>query len=291
VAARGLGLPTAVIGGGYDNPPLADPMPLFGLARPSAVSEQWVVAKRHEAAALEVANAVLAQNAAPIADSFCELIRPDLSLLASWPFNDHYGDRSDLVPDPPPYLGPIFVEGRGAAYAWTDDKDGARIFAYLRPGTTTAAAGLRALAELASRHNVICAAPGLPARALRTLRERGVQVEAGPVQLAPLMEACDIGLSHASAGIGAAFLAAGVRQIGLPNHREQAMYARTLGKQGLGVGIEGKYGPDAVISCVETLLSDTAASARVKETAEVIHRQFPKDPAELAAEQLRALIF
>ena len=290
VAAQGLGLRTVVIGGGYDNPPLANPMPLFGLGREEDASDHTQLAKRHEALALEKANAVLPLFGHQKVDRFCDLIRPDLSLLMCWPFNDHYGDRSKLEPDHPPHLGPIFMRSRGAEYRWDDQKGGTKIFAYLRPSALTAPVGLRALAELGPRHNIICAAPGLPEVPLNQLRERGVQVEPGPVLMEPLLAECDIGLSHASSGVGSAFLSAGIRQVGLPNHREQAMFARNLGKRGLCVGIEGKYGADAVVSCVEKLWLDSAALGRVKAAAEVIRERCATDPGQLAAQEIREFL-
>lgn len=289
LAARGLDLKTIVLGGGYDNPPLAHPMPLFGLERKEDAPRDQALARDQETRVRDVANAALAKTGTAGEERFCDLIRPGLSLLMSWPFNDHYGDRSVPEPDHPPYLGPIITKSAGAEYHWAD-KSGAKIFAYLRPGTPAAASGLRALAALGETHDVICAAPGLPKRGRDTLLQRGVQVEDGPIMLDPLLEACDLGLNHASSGIAAVFAMAGIRQVGLPVHREQAMYARTSAKHGLSVGIEGQYGPEAVVKCIETLLADTSALTRVRDKARRIANQFSTDPSQDAAERIRAFI-
>lgn len=288
-AARSFGLKTAVVGGGYDNPPLCLPMPVFLASSAADRHKNFDIAKRQEAQALSTANKVLVDHGVKQADRFCDLITPDLSLLVCWPFDDHYGARHKLQPGHAPYLGPIISYEAGARYRWAE-RGGARIFAYLRPGAPQAGKGLQALAAMGQRQNVICAAPGLSNEARQSLQDCNVQVEDGPIQLAPLLPDCDLGLSHSSHGISAAFVAAGIRQVCLPNHREQSMHARALAEHGLGVGLEGHFGPETVIKCMADLMDDQAALARIQQTARDISERFPTDSASTAANQLRMLI-
>ena len=289
LAARGLGLKTAVVGDGYDSPPLRQPMPTFFRNSALIGDERPGIAERQEAQALATANKVLGEFGIAQADRFCDLITPDLSLLVCWPFNDHYVARDSLQPGHAPYLGPIISNESGKRYRWVD-RGGTKIFAYLRPGAPQAAKGLHALAAMGKHQNVICAAPGLSDEARRSLLDHGVQVEDGPIQLGPLLPDCDIGLSHGSHGISAAFVAAGVRQLTLPNHREQSMQARALANHGLSVGLEGNFGPEAIIKNMAALMDDQAALARVTKTAKDIKAGFPADSALAAANQLKTLI-
>jgi hypothetical protein len=288
LAARGQKFKTVVLGGGYDNPPLAEPMPLFFASANPDHERLRAIAERQEAEVLHNANSVLENIGAPPADRFCDMLRADLSILACWPFNDHYGERKKIETNHAPYIGPISVTSSGARYDWIKPS-GAKILAYLRPGTKPGTTGLRALAGLAERHDVICAAPGLTRKSQDQLRDFGVRIEDGPICLDPLLADCDLGISH-SPGISSVFVANGIRQLGLPNHREQAMFTRTLASYGLCVGIERHLGPNAVIQQAESLLADTASLTRVKEAADYISKHFAPDPSNVAAEMIRGLL-
>lgn len=288
LAARDQDIKTVVLGGGYDNPPLAEPMPLFFADTNSEQEELRAIAERQEANVLHNANSVLEAMGAPPADRFCDLLRADLSILACWPFNDHYGERKKIEPHHAPYIGPLSVTNSGARYDWKKPS-GTKILAYLRPGTEPGTIGLRALAGLAERHDVICSAPGLTRRSQNQLRDFGVRIEDGPICLDPLLADCDLGISH-SPGISSVFVANGIRQIGMPNHREQAMFIRTLASYGLCVGIGRQLGPKEVIQQAETLLDDSAALTRVKEAAGYISKHFESDPSSVAAEMIRRLL-
>lgn len=276
VAARGLGMRTAILGGGYDNPPLAVPMPLFD--REKGKPE---VAARQEAEVLAAVNGALRRAGAPEAARFRDLMESDLSLLVTAQPFDHYGDRAALQPDHPPYLGHLAETARGAALHWAG-RSGARIFAYLRPGSQTASAALSALDRLGPENDIILAMPGVPETQAARLAARGVQVCDGPVRLDGILGDCDLGISHASNGIGAAFVTAGVPQIGLPGHREQAMFARAIAKAGLGLGIEGRFGADAVVGAIRHALAQDALRTRVAQVAGTL-AQTAYAPSDVAA--------
>jgi hypothetical protein len=285
LAAWGSGRKTVILGGGYDNPPLSAPMVPFDGENP-ALAE---IAESQEAAVLACANDALALIGAPRAENFCDLMACDLSLLMTWPEIDHYENRAQVHPDHPPYLGALLGTGQGVEMDWAG-RNGARILAYLRPGSPFATSGLRALAAAGPAHDIILSAPGIAPVDHKALTARGVQVSDKPVRLDRLLPDCDLGLSHASNGVGAAFLQAGVRQVGLPAQREQAMFARKLARSGLGLGIEGQFGPEVVNQAIRQALSDKTMKNRVREVADEIAARNSIAPDQAAAIAIKQLI-
>lgn len=285
LAARGTGRKTVVLGGGYDNPPLSSPMAPFDGEKPELIE----IAKTQEAAVLACANEALAMNDAPKAGAFCDLLASDLSLLMTWAEIDHYENRAKVQPDHPPYLGALLGTGQGVELDWAGC-DGARILAYLRPGSPYANAGLQALAAAGPANDIILSAPGIAPPDVKALTARGVQVSDKPVRLDRLLPNCDLGLSHASNGVGAAFLTAGVRQVGLPAQREQAMFARKLARSGLGLGIEGQFGPEVVNQTIRQALNDKTMKKRVQDAADSIATRDTLAPDMVAANAIKRLI-
>ncbi|EAQ04197.1 hypothetical protein OB2597_08644 [Pseudooceanicola batsensis HTCC2597] len=284
LAARTLSLRFAVLGSGYDNPPLADPMPAFDAAAPIDL------VRSQEARVVATANAVLERFGAPSVARFRDILEGEASILTTWEVTDHYVARGRLHPDHPPYLGHLPGLDRGAPRDWRG-RPGPRIFAYLRPGTPPAAAGLAALMQMGPEADVVLAAPGISDSDRSRLAQRGVQVEAGPVQLARLLSDCDLGISHASNGVGASFLTAGVPQIGLPGHREQGMFARAIAHHGLGLGVEGRYGGDAVVRSIRQALGSERLKNRVGTVAAQLSDRAGVPPQVAVARTLRALVF
>ena len=161
---------------------------------------------------------------------------------------------ADFEPGHPPYLGQLFTTDVGKAIQW---RKGAkrRVLAYLRPGKPNFETGVRALSRLKRGTDVILAAPGASQTLSRSLAGTPVRVVAGPVLLEPLLRECDLGISHASNRISAAFIMAGIPQVGLPTQTEQAVVARTVPIHRLGLGILGSYGPDQAYEAITKALA------------------------------------
>jgi len=113
-----------------------------------------------------------------------------------------------------------------------------------------------------------------------------VQVVDGPVRLAPLLDDCALGITHASSGVGAELLRAGVFQIGLPTHREQDLYMRALGRSRVGAGLTGPYDSADVGKLMSVVLSDSDMRAHVGTVARGIARRFPTAAQVIAAERI-----
>ncbi|SFR10201.1 glycosyltransferase [Poseidonocella sedimentorum] len=285
LAGLGQGIPRVVLGSGYDNPPVADPMPAFDRGTPEA---ERLAAAQH-AQVLEVVNAARARLGEPALPRLSEVFRPDLSLLMTWELADHYAPRGEIEAEPARYLGALATTGTGQAAAWRGNGR-PRIFAYLRPGSPSAGAGFGALDHLGPESDIILSAPGIPPGDAKRLRARSVQVFDAPVRLDPLLESCDLGVSHGSNGLSSLMLSHGIPQVGLPGHVEQMLFTRTLARSRLGLGLGGRYGAEEVVALIRRCLGDEAMRQRVAEAAQGLRDPGALDPAETAAESLLALL-
>lgn len=285
LAAQGAGFSKVVLGSGYDNPPLAAPMPLFDRG-PRAKPE---LAEEQEAAVLATANAALVKLGSAPKDRFCDVLAADLSLLMCWPETDHYGPRAELQAAPPAYLGQMVDTNSGKEVSWRGGSD-LRILAYLRPGSGETAAALGAFHRLGPQADIICAAPGLAAQDAARLKGQNVQVVDGPVKLAPLLDECTLGVNHSSSGTASTLLSAGVPQVLLPLHREQGMLTTSLARAGLAMGLGGRFKADAVLDLIAKVASNDMLRETVKAKAAEISNRSKSNPSKLAAQSIQDLM-
>lgn len=285
LAARGLDLPTAMVGSGYDAPPRCTPMPPFLFWQPERRAE---VARR-EARILDTANAALARWRRPALDCFADVLRTDTYGVATFAEVDHYAPRSQFEPGHPPYLGQLVTLDKGAEIDWLPGAR-RRILVYLRPGLRGFDACMGALAGLGPDHDVVLAAPGASLGLRDQLAGAPVRLIDGPVRLDRLLGACDLGICHASNGIAAAFILHGVPQIGLPGHAEQVMVARSVMRHRLGLGLIGDYGTPEVARAISRVLADADIAPRVRAVAARVARDPGTAPGPAMARALLALV-
>ncbi|MEX2518720.1 MAG: nucleotide disphospho-sugar-binding domain-containing protein [Paracoccaceae bacterium] len=285
LAARGLDLITAMVGGGYDAPPSAAPMPPFYFWR----AELHAKAAARETAVLATANGALALRGKPQLTQFSDALKADHAFLATFAEIDHYGDRSRFEPDHPPYLGQLVTLDQGAELEW---RPGAarRILAYLRPGGPAFDAAAGALAALAADHDVILAAPGAQPALFERMKGTPVRLVNGPVRLDRLLPDCDLGVSHGSNGVAAAFLLSGLPQICLPTHAEQVMVARAIGEGGFGLGLVGRFGEAQVGAAIRQALGSAPLRGRVRAAAARIGASAGRSPGARIADALMAVV-
>lgn len=287
LAARGARFAVTTLGSGFDSPPRAHPMPPFiHWAKDDAARRSKTIAAR-EIEILERANQVLAMNDGPPLSAVSDVLRVDHSYLAAFPELDQYGPRRQFEPDHPPYLGQLFTTSQGARKSWPKASTRKRILAYIRPNKQSAEAALHGLVQLGPKHDILLAAPGVSREFAHILRDAGIDVTDGPLRLDGLLEEADIGISHASTGIAAAFLIAGIPQLGLPNHAEQAMvaYAISSGKFGLGLG--GAFTQEHFVDHVGRLIDNAEIAQSTKACAlRIAENQDYADPAKTIATDL-----
>lgn len=283
LAAYGVPLRRVVLGSGYDNPPMAHPIPPFDPASAGTLCAQ------QEAAVLVSANAALSHHGTAPAERMRDILCGDASLLVCWPQLDHYPERPTIQPDHPPYLGPLFSDDRGVEAIWSGRK-GRRIFAYLRPGNAVAGTALRALQKIGPENDIIIAAPHIQPDQAAKLKQAAVQVVDGPARLAGLLKDADLGICHSGTGVASAFLAAGVPQIGLPTHREQAMLSRAVARAGAGLGIAGRYDDEVIIKAISDTAHNSALKSRVNDLAKIVSSAESVQPQREAASVLMRMI-
>ncbi|MEM1299955.1 MAG: hypothetical protein AAGH68_11835 [Pseudomonadota bacterium] len=278
LAARGNRIPTLVFGSGFDLPPRAHPMPRFMFwDKPDSSSREEEVRA--------IANKVLEANNQPELERFCDLLHTDAFMLATFPEIDHYGPRTQFEKDHPPYLGQLFTTDTGKEMQW---RTGARtrVLAYLRPGQHGFEPGVKALARLDRKTDVILAAPGATKSLAQSLANTAIRLVNGPVRLDGLLPDCDLGVSHASNGMASAFALAGVPQVGLPMHSEQVMVARTIALNRLGLGVIGQFGPDQAYEAITKTLQGQHLKDATVAVAKRVNAAYPDGPAPAIAARI-----
>lgn len=246
LAARGTGIKTAVIGKGYDVPPLASPMPPLRYWDDTDAA----ILAAHEARVLTNINAAMQRLSLPALKTFSDMLHADETFLCTFRELDHYPLR-----DATEYYGPFIKSDSGAELSWNTEAK-KRIFAYIRPGTGAFTAAVNAMLRLPPDHDIVIAAPGISATTLRKASKENLRIVNGPVRLDRLTKECDLAIHHASAGTGCALAKAGVPALMLPNHIEQMMFARAIGRAGLGRGLAGEIGVKDILRTIGQLLTD-----------------------------------
>lgn len=285
LAARACGRPTVLLGSGYDCPPRARPMPCY---MPGNADAQRI-ALEQEATSLTNANAVLARHGAAPLSAFCDLLHVDLTLLTCLPETDHFAPRQQHEPDHPPYLGQIISVDAGVTAQWAANGK-RKIMAYLRRGHGQTDAAVSALAQIGPDHDIILSIPGIDAAACDKLRARGVQVFDQPVRLDGILPQCDLGISHASSGIGAAFLHFGVPQIGLPTHREQMLFGQAVARAGVALGIAGTFGPPQVVEVIARALGSASMAKKSRAVRDRIAAENAPPATQACADSILNLL-
>lgn len=284
LAARGGPWSTVLLGSGFDAPPRCAPMPPFRWWEPGAGAS---LAAR-EAQVVRSANAALDRLRLPRIEAFRDVLDTDIVLLAAFEALDQYRPRLRWEPDHPPYQGHLYAPSTGAALQWRE-RACRRILAYLRPGKAGFPQASAVLAAAPRDWDVILASPGIPRQLAARLAAAGVRVVDGPVRLDALLPRCDLGISHGSNGMAAAFLAAGVPQIALPSQLEQVMCARVLSDQTLGVGLIGGHSPGDLRAAIERALDDDDMRGLVRAKAAALGSSPVADGTRMALALERAL--
>ena len=252
LAARIAGIPTVLVGNGFELPPTSDPLPPFpGFSW--ATQEKAAAAER---VAVAQANAVCAAFKKPGIEALRDVFDVALTRFVTFPELDHYGLRTDAT-----YIGPL----RGAICTNTVDwpaNDGKKIFACLRPDTQNVEAVLEALALVHA--NVVCFAPGFAAEKLQPFRSARIRFETQPVDLDRLAADADLCVTYGAEGTIAMFLLAGVPQLVLPWQVESHMAARRIEAIGAGVALRGKQTAQQVVELLERVLTEPGFRAAAR---------------------------
>lgn len=256
LAARILRLPCALLGTGFELPPLKVPLgPFPGFEGVTAEN-----ARAADAQALQSANRVLeAYQAGPLA-TLCELFRTECRWLTTFAELDQYGSRSGEI-----YVGPIGIVDRGEPVTWPPGFRH-RVLAYLRPGMPDPLRILRALAGERDAA-VICAAPGMSPEISEGLGRPGFQFIPRPVSFPGLLPHASILVSYAPAGSVAQALLEGVPQLMAPAHVEAQMTAVRVEALGAGLMLRAEATEREIVTALRRVLDERRFKVRALDFA------------------------
>lgn len=223
LAARLSGVPRVAFGSGFEIPPTQSPHPCF---RP------WedVGARRlrqAEQRVLVAMNEVCREHGYEPLAAAHELFAGAVKAFATLPELDHYGIRKGER-----YLGPIFSQLGGRQVVWPDG-EGGRVLAYLRPNVPGFAAMVRMLEK--RRAPSILVVPAAPHDWIAQHSTDCLAIYGEALDLTPLLEHCDVGVSYGGNGSLSQFLLAGVAQLALPGNVEQSLGAMRMHTLGAGL--------------------------------------------------------
>ena len=241
LAARALGLPTMILGSGFMVPAPEVPSPgFFPDASPAALQDA------EDRFVANVNLALSALGSAPIV-SLRDLYAQGEQVLTTFEELDPFGPRTHAR-----YVGPMYALGRQTRIEW---QGGAarRIFAYLRPEVPSCENLLEALQ--ASRAEVVCAMPGLPAA--WPARFPRVRFVPGAVDMEALLPEADLAITNGSGTIPNCLLA-GVPVLVLPHYNEQYLAGLRLQAYGAGAVVRGRASTAEYVGLLERLLSQPA---------------------------------
>ncbi len=285
LAARSLGLPTAIFGNGYDCPPRTSPLPPFYYWAKEARTDIGA----REATVIATANTALAAvGAAPI-ESFAALFRECAYLISGFEDIDGYAPRSQFEAEPPAYLGQLTTTDVGRTVMWRDG-GAQRLFAYLQPANANTKLALEAFAALPPNWDVVAVIPGIPPDIAKRYAQPHVRVLDEPARLDRLMPDCDVGVGHGTSGVATVFLASGTPQVCLPTHAEQVLSARSLGANGLSIGLAGRYGAGNIRDAIFKAAGSADMRKRCRAVAKRLSRDDLLRPGARIADALLRLI-
>ncbi len=251
LAARGHKFKTMMFGGSYDVPAKSVPMPPL---RYWEKNDPKMLAAR-EAEALGITNQALKNAGKKPLKNIAEGLKCDAEFLTMFEELDHYPMRKEIESKPPQYLGNFLTQDTGQSMKWNAGAT-KRIFAYIRPASSGFDQTLKVLATLPKSIDCIIAAPGIAPALKSKIEKPHIRIVDGPVKLSSILKKCDLGICHASNGISCAFALNGVPQLLLPAHIEQFMFAKAVGRNKLGRGVVGNFGPEKIAEVMKILLDD-----------------------------------
>jgi hypothetical protein len=253
-----------MFGNGFEIPPAQTPYPSFRTWE--NIRDSRLI--KSERLALATINAVCrAHRQAPL-HAVHEIFFGATQALITLPELDHYGARAA------DYLGPIHAQLGGASVAWPEG-GGKRILAYLRPNVP----GFHAMVEVLKTHATptILIAPNAPKAWVEQQASPSFSIQTGPIQIAPLLKNCSLGISYGGSGTLSQFVLAGVPQLVLPKNVEQYMGAVRVAQLGAAIVLEQARNAEDLAPALDQILNE----ARFQHAS----REFAKRYARVSPEQ------
>jgi UDP:flavonoid glycosyltransferase YjiC (YdhE family) len=253
LAARGLGLPTLVVGTGFLIPPPVTPLPNL---RPWIKDANPEAMQAREKRVLEAMNQALKTLGAPELARVADLYRGDGQEIYAFPEMDEYGPRQGVE-----YMG-VYQPRGGVKPAWPEAK-GKRVFAYLElfEGLPVA---LQTLKD--SGCAVLVFLPQLPKDLHDKYAGGNLAFADKPLDMALTTAQCDFGVSHGGHNIVSSLLLAGKPQLMLPLYLPERIAAEKVRRMGAGL-VSPIEAEKMTAALAQLLAQEVALSAKAREFA------------------------
>lgn len=226
LAARALGLPSAMFGSGFLIPPRQNPMPVFPIW--NNVPDK--IAHQHSEPVLGSINTVLSHFKCAPLEAISDLFDVTERFLCTAPELDHYIGREGDE-----YWGPYFIDDIGIEPQWPD-VPGAKIFAYITPKIKNMEHLLGELQRVSG--SKLIHIPRASADLISRYSRADLRIEPTPVKMSAVVESAHLVVNQAGIGTVSACALAGVRQLLIPTQLEQRMVCKKLVSLGLAYGVD-----------------------------------------------------
>lgn len=280
-AAHAWGLPTIVLGHGFEIPPPLPPLPCLAPWQWKAKADAMACEAALDACIVEMSQRVAVRAEGTATRHLGQLYRPDATALCTWPELDHL-DRPGTRLDQ--YVGPIWSDLPLMPDAAWPQKAGAKVLCYLNLVDKRFDPLWQALTRRGA--NVLVISPAGNPQACAAARGWGIEVLEHAVQVCALLHDAAVVVGHGGMGITAMALAAGKPLLLLPAQMEQFILAHRLCKRGLAIATVRHHNKQVIEELVEQLLApDTRTDAAAAFVCRYGNHQ-PKDSVEKVKQAL-----
>lgn len=254
LAARGLPVARATIGGSFNVPPAVAPTPNM---RP------WLTVPAARLAdsdrrVLEVINDALSPGS-PL-DALHRIFDGAASFLSGVPELDPYGARPEGD-----YVGLQALSTGNVVPEWPPG-DGPRVFAYLNPNYRHLDRALQALAACDAR--VVVYVFGGGAALAQRYRGARLHFSPDPVDMHRVIADCDLCACHGNVGTTLGMLSGGRPVLVLPMHLEQFLLGKAVEHAGVGRVVHPDDGAPDIAAALAAMLGDPAYGRNAQALAE-----------------------
>lgn len=261
-AARSAGIPTMVIGHGFEIPPEQKPRPCFMPWAENSAARATELELRLERSLEELAKTIPVRYRKDAPRSMNDLFDTDGIALCAWPEFDHFDRPAGILNASDVYTGPIWSESpEGEALSWPDG-DGPKVLCYLNLRDKRYDLTWQAL-KLQGANVLVISPSGVP-RACEAARGWGIKVVERLVKLDSLLRDSAAIVGNGGMGLTSMALQAGKRILLFPEHMEQAILAYRLSKQGLALATIQNKVKTVVAEKVDQLLNGESSAERVQ---------------------------
>jgi UDP:flavonoid glycosyltransferase YjiC (YdhE family) len=186
------------------------------------------------------------------------LYLPDVVRLCTFAQMDHFADRTQGSL----YTGVLWGESQRLPGAQWCGSKGRKIFCYLNGPAQDVAAFLGVLKK--HKHDAIVVAPQLPENLVADYASPNLQIFLQPVKVQTLLPLADVTVTHGGVGLVGQSLCAGVPLLLIAQHAEQALLARRLAQQQLGLATFRATQPNVLEQKLDAVLHDENILAEVE---------------------------